>query len=94
MTFEEFLPEYLAAHSKRETRLLHAAGLLTGLGLATVAVVTRKPQLLLGGLLAGYGAAWFSHFAIEKNKPKTFEHPLLSFRGDFAMVWRLLRGRI
>ncbi len=94
MTFEEFLPEYLAAHSKPQTRVLHAAGLLAGLGMAAAAAVTRKPQLLLGGLAAGYGAAWFSHFAIEKNKPKTFEHPLLSFRGDFTMVWRLLRGRI
>lgn len=92
MTFEEFYPEYLAAHRDRRTKLVHAAGLLSGLAVGAAALVTRRPKLLLGGLALGYLPAFVSHWVFEKNQPKTFEHPFLSFRGDFVMVYQLLRG--
>ena len=92
MTFEEFLPEYLAAHSKPATRIVHAAGTVAGLGVAAVALRRRKPGWLLGALAVGYLPAWFSHFVIEGNTPKTFGKPLYSLRGDFVMLGRTLRG--
>lgn len=94
MTFEEFFPAYLEAHSQRATRVIHACGLLAGLGIATTAIATRRPGLLPLALAAGYLPAWYSHFFIEKNTPKTFGAPLLSFRGDFLMVWQLLTGKL
>ena len=94
MTFEEFFPTYLAAHSKRATRILHATGLLGALAIAVLAIVTLRPWLLLVALVAGYLPAWTSHWFIEHNTPKTFGQPLLSFRGDFVMVWRLLTGKL
>ena len=94
MTFEEFFPTYLAAHCKRATRIMHATGLLSGLAIGVTGIVTLKPQLLLLGLAAGYIPAWTSHWFIEHNTPKTFGQPLLSFRGDFLMVWMLLTGKI
>jgi hypothetical protein len=94
MTFDEFFPEYLEAHSDPRTRAVHAAGLLTGLAVGLAGLLKGKPKYLLGGLALGYIPAWISHLAFEGNIPKTFEHPLLSFRGDFVMVYRLLRGQL
>jgi hypothetical protein len=94
MTFDEFFPEYLAAHSDPRTRAVHAAGLLSGLTVGVLGILGRKPKYILGGLALGYVPAWFSHLAFEGNIPKTFEHPLHSFRGDFVMVYKLLTGRL
>ena len=94
MTFEEFFPTYLDAHSKRATRILHACGLLGGLAIGIYALVSFRPWLLFAALAAGYLPAWCSHWFIEHNTPKTFGEPLLSFRGDFVMVWRLLSGKL
>ena len=93
MTFEEFLPEYFAAHSDRRTQLCHAAGTLTGVAIAATALVKRKPSLILVALIAGYLPAWFSHWVFEKNQPATFRHPFYSLRGDFVMLSRILTGK-
>lgn len=94
MTFEEFFPTYLEAHSKRATRLVHAAGLLSGLAIGGVGIATLNPRLVLLGLATGYLPAFCSHWFIEGNQPKTFGQPLLSFRGDFVMVWQMLTGKL
>ena len=92
MTFHEFLPEYLAAHSKRATRIVHAAGTLAGLAVAYAAIRRGKPALLFVALATGYLPAWCSHWFIEGNTPKTFGKPFYSLRGDFVMLLRTLRG--
>jgi hypothetical protein len=94
MTFEEFFPTYLEAHSKRATRMVHATALLTALGIGGVGIATWQPRLILLALATGYLPAFCSHWLIEGNQPKTFGHPVLSFRGDFVMVWRMLRGEL
>jgi hypothetical protein len=94
MTFEEFFPTYLEAHSKRETRLVHAAGLLAGLAIGAAGIATGRPKLILLGLATGYLPAFCSHWFIEGNQPKTFGQPLLSFRSDFVMVWQMLTGKL
>lgn len=93
MTFEEFYPEYLAAHRDRRTKLVHAAGLLSGLALGLSGMALRRPGWILGGLALGYLPAFASHWIFEKNQPKTLEHPALSFCGDFVMVYQFLTGR-
>ena len=93
MTFEEFLPEYLAAHSDRRTQLVHAAGTMTGLGIGAVALARGNAKLLLVALATGYVPAWLSHWVFEGNQPKTFKYPLFSLRGDFVMLARTLRGQ-
>jgi hypothetical protein len=94
VTFEEFYPEYLAAHRDRRTKMVHAAGLLSGLAVGLAGIALRKPAWLLGGLALGYLPAFASHWVFEKNQPKTLEHPGLSFCGDFVMVYQLLTGRL
>ena len=94
VTFEEFFPTYLEAHSKPATRFVHAAGLLSGLAIGTVGIATLKPKLIFLGLATGYLPAFCSHWFIEGNQPKTFGQPLLSFRSDFVMVYQMLTGKL
>ena len=93
-SFEEFWPHYVAEHSQPATRTLHAIGTTVGLACAAAFVARRKWKLLPLALVPGYGAAWASHFLIEKNKPATFEHPLWSFMGDYKMIGLMLTGRM
>jgi hypothetical protein len=93
-TFEEFYPEYLAAHADPRTRAVHAVGLISGLTVGITGLATRRPKWLLGGLALGYLPAFVSHWIWEKNQPKTFEDPVNSFKGDFVMVYELITGRL
>ncbi len=94
MTFEEFYPEYLAAHRDRRTKIVHTAGLLSGLAIGAGGIALRRPTLVLGGLALGYLPAFVSHWVFEKNQPKTLEQPALSFCGDFVMVYQFLTGTL
>lgn len=94
MTFEEFWPRYLRAHSDPRTRALHVAGTIAGTSCVLAAIAFRNPWLVPIGLVAGYGPAWFSHAFIEHNKPETFRAPIASLRGDYLMAWHVLRGTI
>lgn len=93
-SFEEFWPFYVSQHSKKATRTLHFIGSTLALGSLAAAVVTRRPALLLGAPLAGYGFAWVSHFFVEENKPATFTYPLWSLRGDARMWWQTAIGKM
>src|SRR5262245_40438220 len=93
-TFEEFWPFYVSQHSKAGTRALHFAGTTAGLLCAAAALADRRPRFLVAGLVLSYGLAWIGHFAIEKNRPATFQHPLWSFLGDFRMYGLMWRGRM
>lgn len=90
MTFQEFYPEYLAAHRDPRTKIVHSIGLLSGLAVGITALAWRRPALALAGLALGYLPAFASHWVFEKNQPKTLEHPALSLCGDFVMVYQFL----
>ncbi len=91
-SFEEFWPFYVSQHSKKATRTLHFIGSTLALGAVAAAAVTRRPALLLGAPLAGYGFAWVSHFFVEQNRPATFTYPLWSLMGDARMWWMTANG--
>ena len=93
-SFQEFWPFYVSEHSKPETRLLHALGTTVGTACAMGLVLTGRWRLLPLALIPGYGAAWFSHFVIEKNRPATFQYPLWSFIGDYKMLALMLAGKM
>ena len=92
--FREFYPYYLGEHANRTCRQLHFIGSSLVLLLLAIAVVARRPALLLLVPVVGYGFAWVGHFYFERNKPATFTHPLWSLRGDWLMWWQMLIGRI
>ncbi|HEU4405200.1 MAG TPA: DUF962 domain-containing protein [Polyangiaceae bacterium] len=92
--FEAFWPYYLGEHSDPNTRRLHTLGTAAALGCLGAFALTRKPALLLGALVGGYGPAWVSHFFVEKNRPATFTYPIWSLRADFRMFKLTLLGQI
>lgn len=85
---------YLRAHEDERTRNLHYAGTLLGIGMFVSAILVMQPLLILAGVIAAYGMAWFGHFTIEKNKPAAFTRPILSFLYNFKMLWLWLNGEV
>ncbi|WP_373047977.1 Mpo1-like protein [Vulgatibacter sp.] len=93
-TFAEFWPWYLGEHRRHATRAIHTLGTVAYLSWLGAALVARKPELALACPVIAYGAAWLSHLFVEKNRPATFRHPLLSLWADHVMAWYVLTGRI
>ena len=91
--YDEFFPFYVGQHSKPATRWFHFIGTHLGVATGLTALALRKPRMLALAPVMTYGFAWFSHFAIEGNKPASFGHPLWSVRGDFQMIAMMWQGR-
>lgn len=88
-SLDEFWPFYLAQHLNPHNRRLHFVGTTVALILIPSSLLLRRPVLLGAAAAAAYGLAWIGHFFFERNRPATFQHPLLSLRGDFRM-YRLM----
>ena len=93
-SFAEFYPFYLSEHANRTTRRLHFVGSSAALFCLAIMLGSGNLWWLLAAAIAGYGFAWFSHMAFEKNRPATFRYPLYSFMGDWVMYWQILTGKI
>jgi hypothetical protein len=92
--FSAFWPEYLRAHLDPRTRALHYFGTSLSIVLLLAFLVTKDWRWLIGAPLAGYAFAWLAHLIFEKNRPATFDHPILSFMGDFYMLYLWLTNRL
>lgn len=84
-SFREFYPFYLSEHRNRSS---------LGLACLVAAIVTRNGWFILLAFVIGYAMAWAGHVLFEKNRPATFQYPLYSFAGDWAMFYEILTGRI
>lgn len=93
-SFEAFWPHYLREHSKPSTRAIHVIGTILAMTMLAAALFTRSPYGLLLVPVLGYGAAWVSHFFIEKNRPATFTYPLWSLLADFKLCAMTLTFQI
>ena len=92
--FSDFWIYYLREHSRPGTRALHYAGTGLVLGLAGAAAAAGEWRLLVLVPLVGYGFAWLSHIAVERNRPATFTYPLWSLAADFRMFFLWLTARL
>jgi hypothetical protein len=93
-SFREFYPFYLSEHRNRSCRRLHFVGSSLGLACVVAAIVARNGWFILLAFVVGYAMAWAGHVLFEKNRPATFQYPLYSFAGDWAMFYDILTGRI
>ena len=93
-SFKEFYPYYLSEHKLPITKLLHIIGSLCSLGFLISMIISKKYQYISFVFIIGYGFAWISHFAFEKNKPATFKYPLYSFIGDWIMLKDVITRKI
>lgn len=94
MTFAEFWPVYVRAHSKRATRIIHLVGTLGGWMVLGAALVQRRWWWIAVALVIPYALAWIAHFFVEHNKPASFGHPLWSWWADQKMVFLMIIGRM
>ena len=94
MTFAEFWPDYVRAHSKPATRVVHCVGMLLGWMLLGGAIAVHRWWWIAAAVVVSYALAWLSHFLVEHNRPTTFEHPLWSWWADQRMVFLTLIGRM
>lgn len=93
-SFRDFWPYYVAEHRRRATRAWHFVGTSAALGLLGTALAVRLWWLLAAVPLAGYGFAWISHFAVERNRPATFRYPLWSLAADLKMWFFIATGQM
>lgn len=94
MTFAEFWPEYVRAHSHLSTQIMHCVGTLLGWITLGVVLALHRWWWIPPALAIPYALAWISHFFIEHNKPASFGHPLWSSWADQRMVALMLAGRM
>ena len=93
-SFAEFYPFYLSEHRHPMCRRLHFVGSSLALACALAAILDANAWWIAAALVAGYGFAWIGHAFFEHNRPATFQHPIYSFAGDWAMYRDMLIGRI
>jgi len=92
--FTEFYIYYLNAHTNLICRRFHFIGTCAVIALMILFFFTGKIMVLGFIPLVAYGFSWAGHFLFEKNSPLSFRHPLYTLRGDFAMFWDILWGRL
>ena len=92
--YADFWLHYLRQHAHPWNRALHYLGSLSALACCGLALARTDARWLLLAPVLGYGAAWLGHFAIERNRPATFGHPLWSLCSDMRMTALFLCGRL
>jgi hypothetical protein len=92
-SFDDFWPYYVRAHSRGQTRVLHAIGSVAAVVMLGISFAISL-WFLIAVPLIGYAFAWYAHFFVEGNKPATFGHPFYSLAADYRMLFLMMAGRM
>lgn len=92
--YADFWRHYLRAHARAETRQWHYLGTASAIVCLAAFAATLSPWFLACAVIAGYGLAWFGHFAVGRNRPATFTYPLWSLISDFRMFFAWIGGSL
>jgi hypothetical protein len=87
-----FWPEYVRAHSHPLNRRLHFVGNTNLFLWLAVALIWRRPGLLVLAVVTSYAIAWVGHFIVQKNVPLTFRRPSMSALCDMRMYLQMWSG--
>jgi hypothetical protein len=93
-TLDEFWPYYVGEHRQPLTRTLHFIGNTNLLVWLLLAMMRRSFRMVMLGIVTSYAFAWFGHFVIERNRPATFDYPILSALADMRMYAKMWRGEM
>jgi hypothetical protein len=93
-TYAQFWTHYLRQHARPATRALHYVATLGGVLILGAALTSGQLLLVPAAPIVGYALAWAGHFAVEGNRPATFDHPVWSLTSYFRMLWLFLIGRL
>lgn len=77
-TFDSFWLDYLRAHSRRMTRLIHYTGITIIFAGIVAAIVADTWWYGPVGLVAGYLVAFSAHYIVQHNRPVMFDGPMAS----------------
>ena len=91
--FADFWPDYVRAHSRGKTRVLHAIGSVLAIVMLGLSFALSL-WFLIAVPVIGYAFAWYAHFFVERNKPATFGHPFYSLVADYRMTFLMMAGRM
>lgn len=93
-SYAEFWPDYLRAHSKPATRMVHYIGTALSIAFIVMFFVTLDSSYLLPALVTPYAFAWASHMFIQGNQPVSFKHPIWSVISGVRMFGLWLAGAL
>jgi len=91
-TLDEFWPYYVREHSQPLNRNLHFIGNTNLFIWIFIALSRRSLRHVIFGIVSSYIFAWIGHFGVERNKPATFEYPILSAFADMLMYKKMWEG--
>lgn len=97
--FNDYYKYYLTLHQKKETKIFHIIGnILTVIYFCislffSIKNISFIPLILFTPFIV-YPFAWYSHLAIEKNKPAAWSRPIWAKMCDWRMIYEVLTGKI
>jgi len=77
-SFREFWAHYLLHHQHPMTRLWHSIGSVICIVGVVTGLVLGSIWPVIGALFVGYLCAFTGHWWIERNRPLTFQYPILA----------------
>ena len=94
LTFREFWPQYLRAHSSRASRISHFAGLFAGCALGAAMLACGMIFFLPLAAVPALIGARLGHRLEPRRDTASAEHPDLAILADLKMFGLFLVGRL